>query len=422
MSRSETRNVFGLKKVLDDSSRIYQHLTLHDSHFTGTESPAHELLECFKTWKSLKLSNSSIPTLSYLLNMFENMSATLEEIELTYIGVDKQDTYQTLLSLPHLKRLKFSLRTGLAAYINCTKLEVLDMIRESANSATLSQNVKRILTDNKSLADLSLTYDMLELIFNEPFNLKLKKLEIKKLVDDSISDTVKQNFQDFLLTQKNCLEEATIEWFSGSPPRNRRRSPSPDDHRFLRGGGFIIRFERHNREPAIPNYENDVTVRTLGTIFQEFRAIRKLVICDKRGYVTDSECRSIDAVNLVPNDNITELRLRFDRSAKSDILFKKLIDGCPNLKNLYTRELDQSLLEYCSQNLKHLEFIFTVTLKTSELPSEEIKFPSLKRLNFCECIIGNHPEINSMTSAEQKQTVIKLLNGETEAKEKTEMN
>lgn len=302
-----------------------------------------------------------------------------------------------------------------------------------------------LLKLNPQLEELTMTYEVLDTIFRRSLNELGINLSLKKLIiqrnhgSDPMDSSSNRNFQvisnlfsilkmffnsnlsfqAFLKTQKDSIEEVVIDWFSGPPPPRRSNSEWFQERRCRRR-----RHEEREEPVAEPRFYinprrrfpdddfnpvDDIAVKALGIIFQEFTAIKKLIVADKQGFLSESECPSVDALTIVPNSNITELRLRFEKAPMSDMLFEKLVSACPNVKNLFAHEMNQRLLECCARELLNLESIFSLSMKLESLPSDLVKFDKLQRLNFCECIIKNHPEIHALKSMAQKKTVLKMI-------------
>lgn len=235
--------------------------------------------------------------------------------------------------------------------------------------------------------------------------MKLKKLQIQRIFEYYQTESAsKRNFQAFLKTKTDHLIEVSIDWFSGAP----QQRCSNNEERNRVDLNFPGEVEARAQANAF-NPNNDIAIKALEIIFQDCKNLRKLIVGDRRRYLTNSVCPSVAALNIVPNPSITELRVRFDKSSFSDSLFEKLMIACPNVKNLFAFEIDQKLLEYCARKLIQIESIFAFSLKVDRLPNELVKLNKLNSINFCECIVNNHPEMSAMKSNEQKQTVLKML-------------
>lgn len=346
--------------------------------------------------------NCHFKTVKAQMEFMNKLAPYIEEVDFNNVLIDHYHfagNYSfPLVNFPKLKSLKCGVLGGA---FQCSTLERLDVVKDYSNFIETPNRLKQLLQSNSTLEDLSIAYEVLDAVFShEPndMSLKLKKMQWRKQSDDTITDSVVDNILAFLKTQKDCLEEFTLDWFS-SGRRRRRRSRGIDNE-----------FEVVIYNDA--NAGNDIGVKALGIIFEEFKSLQKLVIADKRGFLINSECPTASALSLIPNPHITELRLRFDKTLTSDMMFEKLITACPNLKSLKVRELDQSLIEYCSRKLKHLEFLYALSFKAQTLPCKKIQFAKLQRLNFFECIIQNQPELRKIPLIEQKQKVLEMLKNE----------
>ena len=299
------------------------------------------------------------------------------------------------------------------------------------------KRIHHVLETNPGLEELSMTYEVLDVIFKKEIISELGiKLKLKKLFllrhhgTDPMDTTSSRNFQTFLKSQIETLLEINTDWFSGRPKRRsichdwdagrnvrrlRREGPRRDLHLHIRGAvdpepRFVgRRFVDEDFNPA-----EDICVKTLTTIFQDFKKIQKLIVSDKHGFLSDFSCPSVTVLHLTQNLSITELRLRFEKAPLSDVLFEKLVSACPNLKSLFVHEMDQSLLECCARKLKKVESIFALSFKVKCLPSDNIKFEKLQRVSFCECIVDNCPELNEKKLFEQKLAVLKMITADVE--------
>lgn len=413
-----------LENVLAKSDRKYDHISLNGLR-TEFELCA-KFLQKHNEWKSLKLStcqfSSALKEVACLAALGEN----LLEIEFDNVVVDsnlfsRRDQSSPSLVLPKLEKLKTS---SLPFDFICTTLKILEM-NISNQPRALS-----LLKSNPNIEELTLTYEGIDSIFQGNFaelgiNLKLKKLHIKRRhSSDPVSSSSIQKFEAFLMSQSECVEEMSIEWFVGRPPQSRQETDWFPIRRARRmGGADMIRIEAEDhldrrmargiRFVFQASYcsDDDPCIRSLNLIFREFKLLKKLVITDKQGFLSDSFCPSVNALNIVPNQKITELRLRITKAPQSNVLFGKLAEACPNLKNLVVHDMDQALLEICANRLPNIEVIFALSFRVDKLPKEDVKLPNLERINFCECVIKDQPDehFSELKLSEQKSQVLQWL-------------
>lgn len=416
-----TRNFSELTKTLKKSVRNYEHLTLSSAQ---VDDP--KCLKFFENHKilikSLKLATCHFRSVATQISFLSIVAPNLEELEFENVIVDSVLFHENnrlpslSVNFPKLQKLKCG---ALPGNFICTTLKCIDVYAVQHN------RLLPLLKLNPGLEQLTMTYEVLDAAFRRDFTeqgiqLKLKKIHVMKSHSSDPMDTISnRNFQSFLITQRDCLEEFVIDWFSGKPPERRVSNDWFEEPQFRRrrvlvgGENERIRLENRGiqRRRVIDegfNATEDICVKALQTIFAEFRSIRKLIVADKQGFLSD-ECPTVGALNIVPNPNIVELRLRFERAPLSNALFEKLVSACPNVKRLFVHEMDQHNLECTSREMNQLESIFALSFKVDTLPCESVKFEKLRKLNFCESFIGNHPEIALMKSVKQKQVVMKML-------------
>lgn len=247
-----------------------------------------------------------------------------------------------------------------------------------------------ILRWNQQLEALTINYDVMKAIFERDITergirLKLSKFHLQKGHAKWHETFPSDNFIKFFETQKDSLKEFA---FMHSAVSDRG-----------------IEFSLSND----PKYKDDICIRALQMVFKDFKLMRKLVIADKTSMIMKSFIANPNIISLTPNYSITELRIRFDRTKKSDLLFKVLVAACPNLKELYVREINQPLLQYCSDHLKHLEMIYAFSFTANDLPCATINFAKLKRLQHWVCKIDNHPELDDWKSTERNDCIVQML-------------
>lgn len=409
-----------LNNLLQCSDRRYENLSVNNAQCDSER--CLEFIRNNSRWKSLKLSTCHFTSAASKVAFLSIISEDLEEAEFENVIIDQLClfNYQSsqpdlFVSFPKLTKLRCGI---LPAELRCTDLKVLDLTLANQH------RILQLLKANRKIEDLTMTYEVLDAVFKRPdifemeINLRLKKLQLHRHHGtDPMDTTSNRNFQMFLKSQADCLEEVVIDWFSGKPPM--RRSTSNEwfpSCRRLRGDAFErgiderrVRFQRRRLVDDDFNPNDDICVKAVTTIFQEFTAIKKLIVSDKQGFLQDTSCPSVTVLNLIPNPSISELRLRFEKAPLSDVLFEKLVAASPNVKSLYVHEMDQPLLETCARKMKHLESIFALSLRVDNLPNEKVKFNKLKRFNFCECIVNNHPELQDKKLFEQKLNVMKMI-------------
>lgn len=428
---NESRSVSELDNVLKSSERSYSHISLSN---TQCDNEAYtKFFTKYHVWKSLKLSTCHFDSVDSKARFLTRLCDHLEEMEFENVIIDNTSLYPRnpvvglQIPFPKLQKLKCG---ALPADFVCTALKALDLSSPNQNG------VHVLLKSNPELEDLTITFDVLDFIFRQNIIengiiLKLKKFHVHRHhTSEPMDSTSSRNFQTFLKSQVDCLEEVQIEWYSGRPPARKSRDDEWGEmHRLRRRGNDnnaegpgpsgqnaaavvqVFRFRRHRIDIDF-NAADDVCLKSLGIIFKDFTKIRKLIISDKHGYLCDTICPSATALLLEPNYNITELRLRFEKAPVSDLVFEKIVTACPNIKSLFVHEMDQKLLEICSRELLQVESIFALSFKVDQLSHEAIKFEHLNRINFCECIVKSRPELGGMKSAELKAIVIKMLKQE----------
>lgn len=340
-------------------------------------------------WKSIKFYKCNLASrdLSSETKFFRTIALEVEEIEFCGLSSNCRPIVDSNLPIasPKLKKLKSN---SCVPDFRSSALEVLNIGHFQCGSVDGFNSFLRIIRNNLMITSLIIDYVMLVRLFtHESASLEIGKLKLKVLIVQFFQASGfnyllgPPHFLDFLKAQSNSLNEMHVDW-------------SADQ----------------SLDPlySIVRAANEICVKTLEIIFENLK-IRKLIIIDKKSFLCSSFCSSAIALNLVPNNHITELRLRFDKSSMSDLVFEKLISACPNLTNLYIHEIDQRLLELCSRHVKNLESIMVLIFKVDVLPCAEIKFERLQRVSFFECAIGNHPEIDTLSTSAQKEIVLKML-------------
>lgn len=207
-------------------------------------------------------------------------------------------------------------------------------------------------------------------------NASIKKLVIAIPMEtrDEISSVQQKigKFSDFLTSQRESIEELTFEFFS---------SMHRDD------------------DPLIK--------------FSQFYKLKKFVIFDKHHALSRIPLASVMVSNIPPNSNIAELRLLFDKSELSDVIFRNLVTASPKLKRLHVRAIDDALLKHCAAHLPKLKTLEIDSLTVESLPNKDIRFKKLKHLSLKSCIIENKLELLQLPPIELEKRVLVLLQGKT---------
>lgn len=418
----ESQTFQELENLLSFSVRHYEHISVHNTKCDDTGC-----LQFFKNnrkWKSLKLSLCRFQSVDSQVAFLSLFAPSLEEAEFEdqFSAFNLRWNQFPSVVLPKLTKLK----TGaLTVNVRCKTLKILDLTM--ANQSCILELLR---LNQQALEDFTFSYEVLEGIFNRDIaelgiHLNLKRIHLQRHHNpDPMGATSIRNFQTFLKSQSNTVEEFVIDWFVGRPRGGRRRTNTEyfqlqGPHRArgqnARNDPFMRlqrqRFEERQRffnDDHNPMIE-DICNQAITTVFQDYKVIRKLIVSDRHGFLSGSTCPPITFLNIVPNPCITELRLRFEKAPLTDVLFEKLVTACPNLKQLFVHDMDQSQLECCSRELRNVESIFALSFKVDCLPSEKVKFKNLKRVLFCECVIQNHPELNDKKLFEQKSAVLDLV-------------
>lgn len=412
--RCESEDLKELDKILLKTKRRYEHITINN--IQRDYDSCVSFIQKRNTWSSLKLSTCNFETLPNqisFLSMFSNLSEIEFDNHVDSYYVRRGDPVLSV-TIPSLQKLKVG---TLNIDFICTGLTSLELTGTHDSCATT------LLVRNPNLEELHLSYESFEAIFAQNFlelniNLRIKRFFLKRLnSSEYISQNSIRNFESFFMSQSDNIEELTLDWFSGIPPRVR---PGSSEHR-----SFRVRRNHRDDEllciEEIPPFERrsfdrneDACLRTLAIAFSHFRKLNKLVVGDKHAFLTNVQVPSVGALQIEPNHNITELRLRFEKTSHSDALLKKFISACPSVTSLFAHAMDQHLLEFCAAELPNLETLFALSLKVDSLPNESTKFEKLQRLNFCECFIENKPEIRQLKLFDKKNLVLSYLSGKSE--------
>lgn len=368
MQRIRLKNPKGLEKpicdvieILETSERSYQQMTIGNLWFSKIHEygrvPSHVNL------KSIKLITCTFDTEVEVVRLLTSFSSdTLEDIEFSKVKVTKPSLEIPSICVPQLKRFKTD-TSDFRVNFTCSALKVLEVINNGYNCD--SERILSLMRRNPQIQELTIFRGYLQKLFvrsfeNQRIFLNLKKL---KLVYGSFSYLeIKENFEAFLMSQRNSLEEIDLE---------------------------------------------DLILDTcMDRLLREFRNLRKLVVNLNEDYLKKEEELRMP-LQLPTNLSITELRLRIDGS-KSQMISRKLIIACPNVKRLFTIEMTQPMLEICSVELPNLETIYALSLIVNELPSPSVKFKKL-RIRVYDCKITNKPEISRMKLSEKNAELTKLL-------------
>lgn len=322
-----TTNIRRLKKMLRETTRKYQHLSIRN---------AYDFHPDFKVmsfnWKSIQITRLTYSGM--FINFLSNFSDTLQELEMFDLNFNTTEIVP-VVEFPQLRVLK----------INCSRVESYFGI--GIFKSTLSH-----------LTELSISYEAFHDIFRNDatanMKINLNKLEItRKFENFKTLDMV----EDFLRTQKNCLEEIKLD---------------------------------------------SLEKTTLEVLWNEMNVIRKVTIGSRD--VDIATC-----LNLHTNETIHELRVQSNDIG--DTIYEMIFNSTPNLRSLIVPKLDQNLLEVASENLKKLEYLHCWNI-TSDYPNGNIKFKRLKRIAFCD--FSTHNEVankmlHGLSFIEQKQRVLKWL-------------
>lgn len=322
-----TSNIRRLKKMLHQTTRKYQHLSIRN---------AYDFNQDFKVmsfnWKSIHLTRLTYS--GKFITFLSNFSETLQEIEMFDLNFNTVEEVP-VVHFPQLRVLK----------INCSRVESNFGI--GIFKSALSH-----------LTELSISYEAFHEIFRNQatanMKIKLNKLEIsRKFENFKTLDMV----EDFLRTQKNCLEEVKLD---------------------------------------------SLEKTTLEVLWNEMKVIRKVTIGS----------RDVDiAPCLKLNTNHTIQELRVQSNEVGDTIYEMIFDATPNLRSLIVPKIDQNLLEVASQNLKKLEYLHCWNI-TTDYPNGNIKFKRLKRIAFCDFTTSNEASnkvLQGLSFIEQKQRVLKWL-------------
>lgn len=420
MASTDRKSVKDLSKMIKNSSRNYEQLAINNVQIDD-KLWLDFIKDHRESIRSLKLSTCHFASIETQVHFMKIIAPWIVELELENVIVNSSGHLREDRSSEHsvtfwkLQKLKCS---ALPFKFICNTLKSLQV------HTSVSRRFLFLLEQNPAIEELTVTYEVLDSAFRQNINEINMKLQLKKLQvlkhhgSDPIDSNSNRNFLSFLRSQSETLEEVVIDWFSGKPPERRESDidlfeelqfqtrRSPNAVQVVRRGS-----QSQRRRIAVDNFDasGDICVRTLQAIFLEFKRIRKLIVSDKQSFLSDSVCPTVQILDIVPNYHITELRLRFEKSPLSNVLFEKLVSACPNVKYLFVHEMDQNNLECVARVMKNVESIFALSLNLDVLPCDKIKLKTLQRLNFCECHVANHPEIIKMKSLDQKSTVLSMM-------------
>lgn len=389
--RHEVKEWTEVDEILSESARSYEHISVAQLDFESGQIP-----DFFKkpyVWKSIKINRINFATVQDFANFMKVIAEDLEEAEIEMVAIPTK--YAGLVpivgKIPSVEFRKLQkLKCGsdsLHFHFVCSTLQVLRLNFENKREQPME-----LLRLNPKLEELHFDYESIRHMFVQRFadngvNLQLNKLHVRKVLsmhrpEYSISSPNCENFESFLRSQKDCLEELLLEWYEG-------RLPERNEFYYVQ--------------------DDDVFVRAMKLVFREMTGLRKLIVADKLQFLNNDFCHSVRNLELTPNNNITELRVRFRNTVQSNATFIKLIRACPKLKHLSAHELNQQLLKACADHLPDLESIFTLSLKVDTLPAEDFKFEKLHVINFYECTVENHPEMSELKLSEKKAAVLRML-------------
>lgn len=360
--KEEGKPLGDIINILKTSDRSYQHLALSNLWFSKNEVysqvPSHINL------KSIKLSVCSFQTARELVKLLSSLSPeTLIETEFYRIQIQTSSNDEILsVCFPWLKKLKAD-TSDLKLNFICWTLKVLEIIDCGSDcSGSCPELVLDLMRRNSQIEELTIGQGenlFVRSIEEQNIHLNLKKLRFSC---KGINVSQRENFEAFLMSQRNSVKL---------------------------------------------DLEDQILATCLRTLLSEFQNLKKLVVNNNKQALTKEE--SSNSLQLPTNSNITELRLRFGDGVLSQLVARKLITACPNVKRLFMFKMTQPILEYFSANMPNIETIYALSLTANVLPHPAARFENLRNVKFYECNIKSQSEISRMKWSEQKAAVAKLL-------------
>lgn len=313
-------------------------------------------------WKHLKMRNCQFETADSMSRFLSAIAKSLEIIDfdqVSFVGTDR------IISVGFPKLQKLTTTHLQINFVSATlkELELKCVYRNPGINPMMTNNIEV----------LTLTYSDINFFFKREDSYEHAPSQIKKLVirdnghRNHISILKRRSFQSFLKLQTN-IEEICIDTF----------------------GRYKGTF-----------------ARILSTIFREMPSVRKLEV--KNRHMIDD----LSSFDLGKSQTITKLCLDIPENKNSVNFFRKIIESCPNTKNLSIDTFDQHILQKCFKHMKNLETIDAKVILIERGVSSVDKLPNLKHLTFSRIKHKNFTELSYMPLMTQQNFALKMLRGPT---------
>lgn len=300
-------------------------------------------------WHTVYFNVQKISSQNSFTEIIQNMQK-VRNLKVMNVAITKLKDHKKL-SLPELENLVFSdvavdtFETFLSNQPSLKTLSLRYLTADILNKRTVREYVIEFLILNCQVRQLELYADVVNELFKSEVtqivSLKLRSITLNLCdVKDAV---IRKNIEDFLKSQENSLEE--LKFLFQQKFKGRRKYPQYH---------WYLEDEDSDHEEERDEECNDISI--LFNVWNNLSSLKKLTLRFFVNFVENHEFL-LSFKNLKPNNNIKILNIKHIGCTIPVKTVEKIMKLCPNLNSLYISNLNPSVINFCSQNLRLLKGI-----------------------------------------------------------------
>ncbi|KAL7030131.1 hypothetical protein ACKWTF_006535 [Chironomus riparius] len=357
--------------------RQYKSLNIRQHEITKTTTKLIKNHE----WHTVYFNVQKVSSQKEFVGIIEKMQH-VKNLKVMNVAITKLKDHKKL-SLSSLENLVFSdvavdaFETFLSHHQELKTLSLRFITADILNKRAVREYVIEFLILNSQVSQLELYADVVNELFKDEVTqivpLKLRSITLNLCdVKDSM---IKKNIEDFLKSQESSLEELKIlfqQKFIG-----RRKYPQYQ---------WFLEDEDSGEDEEMEDKCNDISI--LFNVWNNLSNLKKLTLRFFVNFVDNMEFL-LSLKNLKPNNCIKILNIKHIGCSIPIRTVDRIIKLCPNLNSLYISNLNPSVINLCSHNLKLLRSInYSIEMDGAI----NVYDTSIKPVNDCNKFIKFHKE------------------------------
>jgi len=340
-------NSYFYSNPLISSIRTYESLNIRQHEMNST------ILKLIKDyeWRTVFFTVKNILSQKHFTEIIQNMQH-VRDLKIMNLNITKLNDHKKL-SLPKLEKLFLkdvavdTFDTFLSNHPVLKTLSLRYVSDSILNKRTVREYVIEFLTLNSQVRQLDLYTDVINELFKSEvtqiMSLKLKSISLH--LCDEENAVIWRNIEDFLKSHENSLEE--LNFFFRKRLIEIRKYEYSVYKSYMEDENAAAEEERDEKC-------NDISI--LFNVWNNLSSLKKLTLRFFVNFVENHEFL-LSFKNLRPNNSIKILNIKHIGCTIPVKTVEKIIQLCPNLNSLYISNLNPSVINFCSQNLRLLKSI-----------------------------------------------------------------